>query len=56
MNIFEVDKTAKALDSDSVCHRCQIISSDEAGVRVHFEGLSAEWDGDFDFAQSMRSV
>ena len=43
MDIFEVGKTAKALDSDSVCHRCQIISSDEAGVRVNFEGLSAEY-------------
>ena len=56
MNIFEVGKPAKALDSDRVCHRCQIISSDEAGVRVHFEGLSAEWDPDFNFARSMRSV
>ena len=56
MNIFQVGKTAKALDSDSVCHRCQIISSAEAGVRVYFKGLPAEWDRDFDFAQSMRSV
>ena len=56
MNIFDVGKTAKALDSNSVWHCCQIISSDKAGVRVHFEGLSAEWDRYFDFARSMRSV
>ena len=48
MNIFEAGKTSKALDSDSVWHRCKIIYNDKAGVRVHFQHMSAEWDHDFD--------